>query len=213
MGSEYVCLSSCIPLCSGKLKKLGNRACPETWCKCHEATARLQSDTRFACANVFDLQRMSLCYGHTPPEIECSRPPFSLILSISLLSMCVCPTPGSLLAPYVKLKVAGTLTQVQAHTLLCRFMGIAEQMGRVLQRTSISVNIKERLDFSCALFGPDGSLVANAPHLPVHLGAMSEAVRFQVGPLAHMGPIWSICHFLHQGQGVCLVHSLQEKGP
>lgn len=60
-----------------------------------------------------------------------------------------------------------------------RFMGIAEQMGRVLQRTSISVNIKERLDFSCALFGPDGSLVANAPHLPVHLGAMSEAVRYQ----------------------------------
>ncbi|WIA16218.1 hypothetical protein OEZ85_012930 [Tetradesmus obliquus] len=66
-----------------------------------------------------------------------------------------------------------------------RFMGIAEQMGRVLQRTSISVNIKERLDFSCALFGPDGSLVANAPHLPVHLGAMSEAVRFQV---KHYGP-------------------------
>ena len=59
-------------------------------------------------------------------------------------------------------------------------MGIAEQMGKVLQRTSISVNIKERLDFSCALFGPDGSLVANAPHLPVHLGAMSEAVKFQV---------------------------------
>lgn len=62
----------------------------------------------------------------------------------------------------------------------CRFMGIAEQMGRTLQRTSISVNIKERLDFSCALFGPDGALVANAPHLPVHLGAMSEANRFQV---------------------------------
>ena len=59
-------------------------------------------------------------------------------------------------------------------------MGIAEQMGRVLQRTSVSVNVKERLDFSCALFGPDGALVANAPHLPVHLGAMSEAVRFQV---------------------------------
>ena len=59
-------------------------------------------------------------------------------------------------------------------------MGIAEQMGRVLQRTSISVNIKERLDFSCALFGPDGALVANAPHLPVHLGAMSEAIRYQV---------------------------------
>ncbi|PRW57398.1 5-oxoprolinase [Chlorella sorokiniana] len=61
-----------------------------------------------------------------------------------------------------------------------RFMGIAEQMGRVLQRTSISVNIKERLDFSCALFDSDGNLVSNAPHLPVHLGAMSEAVKFQI---------------------------------
>jgi 5-oxoprolinase (ATP-hydrolysing) len=61
-----------------------------------------------------------------------------------------------------------------------RFMSIAEQMGRVLQRTAISVNIKERLDFSCALFGPDGGLVANAPHIPVHLGAMQEAVQWQM---------------------------------
>lgn len=61
-----------------------------------------------------------------------------------------------------------------------RFMGIAEEMGRTLQRTSVSVNIKERLDFSCALFAPDGGLVANAPHLPVHLGAMSDAVRAQM---------------------------------
>lgn len=61
-----------------------------------------------------------------------------------------------------------------------RFMGIAEQMGRTLARTAISVNIKERLDFSCALFTADGGLVANAPHIPVHLGAMQSAVRFQV---------------------------------
>lgn len=61
-----------------------------------------------------------------------------------------------------------------------RFMGIAEQMGRTLQRTSISTNIKERLDFSCALFGPGGDLVANAPHVPVHLGAMSSTVRWQM---------------------------------
>ena len=61
-----------------------------------------------------------------------------------------------------------------------RFMSIAEQMGRALQRSSISVNIKERLDFSCALFGPDGALVANAPHMPVHLGSMSETVRAQL---------------------------------
>ncbi|MBF0290146.1 MAG: hydantoinase B/oxoprolinase family protein [SAR324 cluster bacterium] len=60
------------------------------------------------------------------------------------------------------------------------FMSIAEQMGRMLQKTSISTNIKERLDFSCALFGPNGELVANAPHLPVHLGAMSESVKEQI---------------------------------
>jgi len=60
------------------------------------------------------------------------------------------------------------------------FMSIAEQMGRTLQRTAISTNIKERLDFSCAIFDESGGLVANAPHQPVHLGAMSEAVRQQV---------------------------------
>lgn len=61
-----------------------------------------------------------------------------------------------------------------------RFMSIAEQMGRTLQRTAISTNIKERLDYSCAIFGSDGSLVANAPHLPVHLGSMQEAVKKQI---------------------------------
>lgn len=60
------------------------------------------------------------------------------------------------------------------------FMSIAEQMGRTLQRTAISTNIKERHDFSCAIFDDTGGLVANAPHQPVHLGAMSEAVRQQV---------------------------------
>ena len=60
------------------------------------------------------------------------------------------------------------------------FMSIAEQMGRTLQRTAISTNIKERHDFSCAIFDESGGLVANAPHQPVHLGAMSEAVRQQV---------------------------------
>lgn len=60
-----------------------------------------------------------------------------------------------------------------------RFMSIAEQMGRTLQQTSISTNIKERLDFSCALFDKEGDLVANAPHVPIHLGAMSFAVKAQ----------------------------------
>ena len=57
-----------------------------------------------------------------------------------------------------------------------RFMAIAEQMGTRLQQTSVSVNIKERLDFSCALFDGRGRLVANAPHIPVHLGSMGESV-------------------------------------
>jgi 5-oxoprolinase (ATP-hydrolysing) len=57
------------------------------------------------------------------------------------------------------------------------FMAIAEEMGVALQSTSTSVNIKERLDFSCAIFDADGALIANAPHIPVHLGSMGESIR------------------------------------
>ena len=57
------------------------------------------------------------------------------------------------------------------------FMSVATQMGETLERVSHSVNIKERLDFSCAIFAENGELIANAPHIPVHLGAMSESVR------------------------------------
>lgn len=75
---------------------------------------------------------------------------------------------------------SGKIDHVKLSIYAHRFMGIAEQMGRTLQRTSISTNIKERLDFSCALFDETGGLVANAPHVPVHLGAMQDAVRFQI---------------------------------
>ena len=57
------------------------------------------------------------------------------------------------------------------------FMSIAEQMGTTLEKTSYSVNIKERLDFSCAIFDQHGRLIANAPHMPVHLGSMDESVQ------------------------------------
>src|SRR6267143_400935 len=57
------------------------------------------------------------------------------------------------------------------------YMSIAEQMGLRLQNTAYSVNIKERLDFSCALFDAEGSLIANAPHMPVHLGSMGESIK------------------------------------
>lgn len=79
-----------------------------------------------------------------------------------------------------KHQIDDKLDAVQLSIFGHRFMSIAEQMGRILQRTAISTNIKERLDFSCALFGPDGGLVSNAPHIPVHLGSMQESVQFQI---------------------------------
>ena len=57
------------------------------------------------------------------------------------------------------------------------YMSIAEQMGEALRNTAQSVNIKERLDFSCAVFDAQGQLVANAPHMPVHLGSMDRSVE------------------------------------
>jgi 5-oxoprolinase (ATP-hydrolysing) len=69
-----------------------------------------------------------------------------------------------------------------------RFMSIAEQMGAVLRNTAFSTNIKERLDFSCAVFDAQGGLVANAPHIPVHLGAMAETVRTVRGRFPDLGP-------------------------
>ncbi|WP_455386193.1 hydantoinase B/oxoprolinase family protein, partial [Acidihalobacter prosperus] len=68
------------------------------------------------------------------------------------------------------------------------FMSIAEQMGFALQNTAHSVNIKERLDFSCAIFDAEGQLIANAPHMPVHLGSMGESVRAVIAGNPEMRP-------------------------
>jgi 5-oxoprolinase (ATP-hydrolysing) len=68
---------------------------------------------------------------------------------------------------------------IQLSVLSHRFMSIAEQMGQTLQKTSISTNIKERLDYSCAVFSATGGLVANAPHIPGHLGSMSYGIAYQ----------------------------------
>jgi 5-oxoprolinase (ATP-hydrolysing) len=68
-----------------------------------------------------------------------------------------------------------------------RFVEIAEQMGETLQRTALSTNVKDRLDFSCALFDAKGDLVANAPHIPVHLGAMGECVKCLLEDVAGHG--------------------------
>src|SRR5436305_6167865 len=68
-----------------------------------------------------------------------------------------------------------------------RFSGIAAEMGEMLKRTAVSTNVKERLDFSCALLDPLGGLVANAPHIPVHLGALGLCVR-RLRETIPMGP-------------------------
>lgn len=71
----------------------------------------------------------------------------------------------------------GKTKETELELFTNRFMSIAENMGALLQRTALSVNIKERLDFSCALLDADGRLVANAPHIPVHLGGLGVCVR------------------------------------
>lgn len=76
-----------------------------------------------------------------------------------------------------KIDVGTGADPIQIEVFNSLFMSIAEQMGAVLQNTAHSVNIKERLDFSCAVFDLNGDLVANAPHMPVHLGSMGESVR------------------------------------
>jgi 5-oxoprolinase (ATP-hydrolysing) len=81
------------------------------------------------------------------------------------------------------------------------FMNIAEQMGLRLQNTAYSVNIKERLDFSCALFNAEGSLIANAPHMPVHLGSMSESIRTVIArnPRMQSGDVYVLNDPYHGG--------------
>jgi len=81
-------------------------------------------------------------------------------------------------APLARTAAIGTsVDPVMLEVFNNLYMSIAEQLGFTLQNTAYSVNIKERLDFSCAVFDPAGNLVANAPHMPVHLGSMSESVR------------------------------------
>ncbi|HEY3784574.1 MAG TPA: hydantoinase B/oxoprolinase family protein [Steroidobacteraceae bacterium] len=82
------------------------------------------------------------------------------------------------------------------------FMHVAEQMGEVLKATAQSVNIKERLDYSCALFDPGGGLVANAPHMPVHLGSMGASVRAVIdaqGDRMRRGDSWLLNSPYHGG--------------
>ena len=84
--------------------------------------------------------------------------------------------------------IGTTVDPIQLEIFNNLFMNIAEQMGLVLENTSVSVNIKERLDFSCAVFDPRGDLIANAPHMPVHLGSMSESIKSTIRDRPAMRP-------------------------
>ncbi|CAI8585154.1 unnamed protein product [Vicia faba] len=131
---------------------------------------------------LYKLEKMG--YGHTTPG--------PAILMNGNSTVIVEPNCRAIITKYgnIKIEIDSSLSSIKISDKVAdvvqlsifnhRFMGIAEQMGRTLQRTSISTNIKERLDFSCALFDPNGGLVANAPHVPVHLGAMSSTVRWQL---------------------------------
>ena len=81
------------------------------------------------------------------------------------------------------------------------FMSVAEQMGVRLQSTAHSVNIKERLDFSCAVFDADGGLIANAPHMPVHLGSMGESIKMVIkrNPRIRRGDVYVLNDPYHGG--------------
>ncbi|HSI49352.1 MAG TPA: hydantoinase B/oxoprolinase family protein [Ideonella sp.] len=104
--------------------------------------------------------------------------------------------------PRAALRAAGTEADpVMLEVFNNLFMNIAEQMGLRLQNTAYSVNIKERLDFSCALFDPQGQLIANAPHMPVHLGSMSESIRsvIQRNPEMRPGDVYVLNDPYHGG--------------
>ncbi|MGJ3231369.1 MAG: hydantoinase B/oxoprolinase family protein [Oceanicaulis sp.] len=100
---------------------------------------------------------------------------------------------GMLVLEHRRAEAAGRSAGVQLDPITLelfnrRFMSVAEQMGVVLERTAHSVNIKERLDFSCAVFDSKGDLVANAPHMPVHLGSMSASVKAALANHPDLGP-------------------------
>ena len=98
-------------------------------------------------------------------------------------------------------RVAENVDPVRLEIFNSLFMSIAEQMGFTLQNTAYSINIKERLDFSCAIFDASGALVANAPHMPVHLGSMDASVETVIAgnPDPRPGDAWALNAPYHGG--------------
>ena len=113
---------------------------------------------------------------------------------------------GDLLLARVAARPATTEIGTDANPVMLEifnnlFMSVAEQMGVRLQATAHSVNIKERLDFSCAVFDADGGLIANAPHMPVHLGSMGESIKMVIkrNPRIRRGDVYVLNDPYHGG--------------
>ncbi|MCA9062715.1 MAG: hydantoinase B/oxoprolinase family protein [Planctomycetaceae bacterium] len=137
------------------------------------------------------LDEVSLMPGHqiTGPAVVCTSnstvviDPWSRAHVLEDRSLLIevgdCPAPDGAIAADEVAESSGdfVIDPVQIEIYSNQFASIAEQMGEMLRRTAISTNVRERLDYSCALFDRDGQLVVNAPHVPVHLGAMGETVR------------------------------------
>lgn len=100
-----------------------------------------------------------------------------------------------------KVSVGTTANPIMLEVFNHLFMNIAEQMGLSLQNTAYSVNIKERLDFSCAIFDEDGELIANAPHIPVHLGSMGQSIKtiIERNPKMNRGDVFVLNDPFHGG--------------
>lgn len=143
-----------------------------------EGRARLFADGSWQDAPVYSLANLSACQTLSGPALI-MEPGQTITLDEGWTAR-----PGRTGALIIErageaARTAGStaLDPVTLELFNRRFMGIAEEMGVVLERTAHSVNMKERLDFSCAVFDATGGLVANAPHMPVHLGSMSASVR------------------------------------
>lgn len=106
-------------------------------------------------------------------------------------------------SPTLGQRFEGVIDPIQLSIFGHRYMSIAEQMGRALQKTAVSLNIKERLDFATAIFGPTGDLVANAPHVPVFLGSMAYAVKGQIDLLGYSMRPGDVYATNHPGRLCC----------
>jgi 5-oxoprolinase (ATP-hydrolysing) len=157
-------------------------------------TVRCFFDGGWADTPVFDLDRLPAgtrlqgpCLILLPTSTAVIEPGCEALVTPNGSLQVLIDTSGAASSSLASKAVTTAYDIVQLSVFTHRFMSVAEQMGNVLRRTAISVNIKERLDFSCALFAPDGKLVANGPAIPVHIGSMQSAVRFQI---EHLGGEW-----------------------